>query len=344
MHPNAAKAKLILPILIGFVLMMPMSCLAGTLDDVKDAGAVRCGVIENGRGLTEQDASGQWHGFFIDFCRALSAALFGEADRIIVKSLSTHLRFEALKSHDIDVLMANTTVTLSRNVSMNVDFPAIYYYDGQGFMAHKSLGGLRFDEIDNRSICALGETTTASNLTEYTKGNRKTLSPIWFKSSEESFNTFFARRCDVITNDRLVLTAQRALHAPDVTSYVIYPDIISKEPLAPAVRNDDIQWSSIIKWVVLVPIAAEEMGINSSTVTSYRKSQNPEIRRLLGLDPAINQKLGLEYGWGARIIETVGNYGELFNRNLGMSTELRLERGVNALWNHGGLIYAPPFQ
>jgi general L-amino acid transport system substrate-binding protein len=339
-----SKAKLILPMLVGIVLMLPRSCPAGTLDAVKDAGAVRCGVIENGRGLTEQDASGHWHGLFIDFCRALAAAVLGDPDRIIVKSLSTHLRFEALKSHDIDVLMANTTVTQSRNVSLNLDFPAIYYYDGQGFMAHKSVGGLRFDEIDNRSICALGETTTADNLNEYIKTHRKTLTPIWFKNNEESFNTFFARRCDVITSDRLVLTAQRALHAPDLASYTIYPDVISKEPLAPAVRNDDRQWSSIVKWVVLVPIAAEEMDITASSVTSYRKSQSPEIRRLLGLDPAINQDLGLELGWGARIIEAVGNYGELFSRNLGTSTELRLERGLNALWTHGGLVYAPPFR
>jgi general L-amino acid transport system substrate-binding protein len=324
------------------MLIAPMSW-AGTLDSVKDTGAVSCGVIENGRGLTEQDASGHWHGFFVDYCRALAAAALGDAQRIIIKPLSTHLRFEALKLRDIDVLMANTTVTLSRNVSMAVDFPAVYYYDGQGFMAHKNVGGVRIDEVDNRKICVLGETTTASRLNEYIKEHHKNLSPIWFKDNEESFGAFFARSCDVVTTDRLILTAQRALHAPDPSTYMIYPDVISKEPLAPAVRSDDRQWSLIVKWAVLVPIAAEEMGITSTNVGSYVGSQNPEVRRLLGLDPAINQDLGLTPGWGARIIESVGNYGEIFDRNLGISTELRLERGLNALWNHGGLIYAPPF-
>jgi general L-amino acid transport system substrate-binding protein len=325
------------------MLLAAPASRAGTLDSVKDTGAVSCGVIENGRGLTEQDASGHWHGLFIDYCRALAAATLGDAQRIIVKPLSTHLRFEALKLRDIDVLMANTTITLSRNVSMAVDFPAVYYYDGQGFMAHKNVGGLRFDEVDNRKVCVLGETTTASRLDEYIKEHHKSLSPIWFKDNEESFNAFFARSCDIVTTDRLILTAQRALHAPDPSTYTIYPDVISKEPLAPAVRSDDHQWSLIVKWAVLVPIAAEEMGITSSNVSSYVGSQNPEIRRLLGLDPAINQDLGLTSGWGARIIESVGNYGEIFDRNLGLSTELRLERGLNALWNHGGLIYAPPF-
>jgi general L-amino acid transport system substrate-binding protein len=325
------------------VLWMAPKSWAGTLDSVRDTGAVSCGVIENGRGLTEQDVSGHWHGLFIDYCRAIAAAALGDAQRIIVKPLSTHLRFEALKLRDIDVLMANTTVTLSRNVSMAVDFPAIYYYDGQGFMAHKNVGGARFDEVDNRKVCVLGETTTASRLNDYIKDNHKSLSPIWFKDNEESFNAFFARRCDVVTTDRLILTAQRALHAPDPSTYTIYPDVISKEPLSPAVRSDDRQWSLIVKWVVLVPIAAEEMGITSSNVNSYIGSQSPEVRRLLGLDPAINQDLGLASGWGARIIENVGNYGEIFDRNLGMSTELRLERGLNALWNHGGLLYAPPF-
>lgn len=330
------------PIFVGIMLIAQASH-AKTLDSVKDAGAISCGVIENGRGLTEQDASGQWHGLFIDYCHALAAAALGDPQRIIVKPLSTHMRFEALKLRDIDVLMANTTITLSRNVSMAVDFPAVYYYDGQGFMAHKNVGGLRFDDVDNRKICVLGETTTASRLSEYIKERRKSLSPIWFKDNEESFNAFFARSCDIVTNDRLILTAQRALHAPDPSAYTIYPDVISKEPLAPAVRSDDRQWSLIVKWAVLVPIAAEEIGITSSNVRSYIGSEDPEIRRLLGLDPGINQDLGLTSGWGLRIIESVGNYGEIFDRNLGLSTELRLERGLNALWNHGGLIYAPPF-
>ena len=326
----------------GMLLMAPMS-RAGTLDSVREAGAISCGVIENGRGLTEQDASGRWHGFFIDYCRVLAAAALGDPQRIIVKPLSTHRRFEALQSGDIDVLMANTTVTPSRNVAMAIDFPAIYYYDGQGFMAHKNVGGARFEEIDDRKVCVLGETTTANRLNDYIREHHKRLTPILFKDNEESFNAFFVRSCDVVTTDRLVLTAQRALHAPDPSSYAIYPDVISKEPLAPAVRSSDRQWSLIVKWAVLVPIAAEEMGITSSNVSSYALSQSPEVRRLLGLDPIINQNLGLASGWGARIIESVGNYGEIFNRNLGMSTDLRLERGLNALWNHGGLIYAPPF-
>lgn len=339
---HAVKLCLIWFTCIG-ALMAPLASRAGTLQSVNDAGAVGCGVIENGQGLTEQDDSGRWHGLFIDYCRALAAATLGDADKTIVKPLSTHRRFEALRSRDIDVLMANTTVTLSRNVSMGVDFPAVYYYDGQGFMAHKNVGGSRFDEVDNRKVCVLGETTTASKLNEYIKERHKNLTPVWFKDNEESFNAFFAKRCDVITTDRLILTAQRARHAPDPSAYTIYPDVISKEPLSPAVRSDDRQWALIVRWVVLVPIAAEEMGITSSNVGSYVGSQNPEIRRLLGLDPTINRDLGLSSGWGLRIIQSVGNYGEIFDRNLGPSTGLRVERGLNALWNRGGLIYAPPF-
>jgi general L-amino acid transport system substrate-binding protein len=316
---------------------------ASTLDEVRATGALSCGVIENGRGLTEQDSAGNWHGFFIDFCRALAAATLGDAQRVIVKPLSTLRRFDSLNMREIDVLMANTTATLSRNVSMGVDFPAIYYHDGQGFMAHRNVGETRFDKIDNRKTCVLGGTTTVDSLNEYTREHKKNLSLMLFKNNEESFNAFFSRRCDVITTDRLVLTAQRSLHALSASDYIIYPDVISKEPLAPAVRNNDLQWSLIVKWAVLVPIAAEEAGITSSNVNSFRNSQNPEIRRLLGLDAAINKNLGLDSEWGARIIGSVGNYGEIFDRNLGISTELKLERGLNALWNRGGLIYAPPF-
>jgi len=324
-------------------LIWPFGCNAGTLADVRDAGALRCGVIQNGRGLTEQDSSGNWHGFFVDFCRVIATAVLGDPDRVIIKPLSTRLRFEALRSHDIDVLVANTTITVTRSVELGVEFPAIYLYDGQGFMAHRDRSGPHLEDIDDRSICVLGATTSVETLTEYIRDHNKHFSLVVFRDNEESFRAFFEHQCDLITNDRVVLSAQRALHAPDPVSYVIYPDIISKEPLSPTVRNDDSQWSSIIRWTIFAVIAAEEKGITSSSKELRMSDQTTETRRLLGFDPKTNQSLGLTEGWGLRIIQKIGNYGEIFNRNMGTSSDLKLDRGTNSLWNRGGLMYSPPF-
>jgi general L-amino acid transport system substrate-binding protein len=226
---------------------------------------------------------------------------------------------------------------------MGIEFPVLYYYDGQGVMAHKSGAPARLEDLDSQSICVLDATTTENTLSEYITIQRKPLKPVRFRDNAEAFRAFFEHRCDLITTDRMVLAAQRALLAPDPSNYVIYPDIISKEPLAPAVRDDDDQWAAIVRWTMFTLIAAEEKAVTSANLGSFATSANPELRRLLGRDAAVNQRLGLDADWGAHVIAGVGNYGEIFDRNLGPSTPLRLERGINALWSQGGLIYAPPF-
>jgi len=305
---------------------------------------VQCGVIRNGPGISTLNTAGEWVGFFVDFCRAVAAATLQSASAVEFVELNQRTRFEAMRDGAVDVFSSNTTWTLSRDAAMGLQFTNTLYYDGQGFIAPVSLNAKSLKEIRKGSVCVTGNTTTESNLAEYIKANRLELTVITLTSNDTAASSFFSRRCDLLTTDRLALAGLRASGAAKPDDYVIFPEIISKEPLGPVVRNDDPAWFAIVKWVVFAMIAAEEKGVDSTNVARMRDSSDAEIRRLLGVEPGLGKQLGLDEAWATRVIEQVGNYGQVFERNLGASSTLRLERGVNALWTKGGLIYAPPLR
>lgn len=314
-----------------------------TLSAVQDLGVLRCGVTDAGVGLSEVDAAGSWQGFFVDFCRAFGAAVAGDPEATEIVQLNSQVRFEAVAEGAVDVLATNATWTLTRDTSLGIAFPSIYYYDGQGFMAHQATGA-SLEDVDQASVCVTANTTTESNLLDYIDAAGKDLTPVTFRATAEMFSAFFNRRCDLMTTDRIALAAQRVARAADPQSFVIFPDIISKEPLAVVTRNDDAQWQNVIKWIVLAMIIAEEKGVTSENIETMTQSSDAEVRRLLGLDPGMGESLGLDEKWAYRAIASVGNYGEVFNRHIGPETPIGLERGLNALWRDGGLLYAPPLR
>lgn len=325
------------------LLCVPPAWAGSTLDAVKQRGSLQCGVMEIGSGLSYVNETGQWAGFFPDYCRAVAAATLGSAAAVDFVLTDSGNRFEAVASGTVDALISPTTWTLHRDVSLDLNFIGVLYYDGQGFMAHRSLGAKSLAEVSAASVCVTTATTTEKNLAEYIRLKNPKMKAMIFQSSEGTDGAFARRRCDLVTGDRLSLVGwELRLANPD--DYVIFPDIISKEPLGPVVRDDDPQWFDIVKWVIYATIAAEEKGVTSANIAAMKKSEDPEVRRLLGVDPGLGKSLGLDEAWGARVIEQVGNYGEVFERHLGVNTPLGLERGLNALWTDGGLMYAPPLR
>lgn len=335
-----------LAVLIATVMLgLPTTGLAETtLEKVRNEGMLKCGVTDAGVGLSEIDASGRWSGFFVDFCRAFGAAVLGRSDDVEIVQLNSQVRFDALRSGAVDVLSTNATWTATRDSSLGISFPATFYYDGQGFMAHRSIGGDSISQISSGSVCVMANTTTEKNLADMLTTTGQNLSPVSFKATPEMFSAFFNRRCDIMTTDRVALASQRASRAPDPADFIIYPDVISKEPLGPAVRSDDMQWFTIARWVVFATIAAEELGITSSNADVMRSQGAPEVRRLLGGEPGIGVSLGLDDGWAYRVIGELGNYGEIFDRHIGPASAVQLDRGLNAQWSKGGLMYAPPIR
>ncbi len=316
---------------------------AGTLEDVKARGVLRCVVNTGIAGFAYPDANGVWKGFDIDFCRATAAAVLGDAGKIKAVTATGKTRFTLLNSGEGDVLWRNTTITFSRDVGVKLRFHGVNYYDGQGFIAKKSLGVKSALELDGASICIQTGTTTELNLADYFHANDMKYEAVAIETNEEARQNYTAGRCDVYTTDASGLAATRSTFT-DPENHVLLPEIISKEPLGPATRQGDDQWSDIITWVLNATITAEEKGVTSANVDEMKNSKDPEILRLLGVEGSQGEELGLNKDWAYNIIKTVGNYGEIFERNIGVNSPLGLERGLNELWTRGGLQYSPPFR
>lgn len=313
---------------------------AGTLEDAMEKGAVVCGVSQGLPGFSNPDSEGNWTGLDVDFCRAMAAAIFGDADKAEFKPLSAKTRFTSLTSGEIDVLPRNTTWTMSRD-SQHGDFIGVNYYDGQGFMVRKDLGVSSASELGGAAICTNTGTTTELNVADYFRSLGLEYTVVAFEKADEVVAAYDAGRCDVYTTDQSGIAAQRTkLAEPD--AHVILPEIISKEPLGPLVRHGDDQWADIARWSLNCMINAEEMGINSANADEMATSDNPAIKRQLGSGGDLGDSLGIPNDYCLAIIKQVGNYGESFDRHVGPDTPLGLARGLNALWNNGGLMYAPP--
>jgi general L-amino acid transport system substrate-binding protein len=319
------------------------SATAGTLDDVKAKGFIQAGVNGDLFGFGKPDEKGVWRGLDVDTARAIAAAVFGDADKVKYTPLTAKTRFTALQSGEIDVLTRNCTVTLGRDTDLGLDFAQVNYYDGQGFLVPKKLGLKSAKELDGASVCVLPGTTTELNVADYFRANGMQMKPVVIENTAELAKAFFAGRCDCLTSDASQLAGTRAV-APNPKDYIILPTIISKEPLAPAVRHGDNQWKDIVNWSVLAMINAEELGITSKNVDQMLKSEDPKIMRFLGVTEGNGKALGLDEKFAYNIVKQVGNYGEVFERNVGINTPLGIERGLNALWTNGGLMYSPPFK
>jgi general L-amino acid transport system substrate-binding protein len=294
-------------------------------------------------GFSAPDDKGVWRGFDVDYCRALSAAIFGNPDKVTYKPLTGKTRFPALQSGEIDVLSRNTTWTFKRDVNLGFEFIGVTYYDGQGFIVRKDLGVKSAKELDGASVCIQTGTTTELNLADYFRANNMKFKSVVTEDAAESRQNYEANRCDVYTTDRSGLAAQRSvLKNPD--AHVILPEIISKEPLGPVVRHGDNEWGDIARWVRNALIVAEELGVTSKNVDQMKNSKNPEVKRLLGVEGKFGDMLGLDNSWAYNAIKAVGNYGEIYERHIGRNTPIGLDRGVNQLWNKGGILYAPPFR
>ena len=331
-------------LLAALMLSLPLAVYAGeTLDAVKARGSLIVGVHGSLFGFGMPDEKGVWRGLDVDTGRAIAAAIFGDPDKIKYVTLTTQTRFTALQSKEIDVLCRNATRTLTRETELVLNFVAVNYYDGQGFLVPKKLGVKSAKELNGASVGVLPGTTTEQNVADYFRTNNITMKPVVIEQATELNQAFFAGRCDVLTSDASQLAGIRAT-SPKPDDYILLPEIISKEPLAPAVRHGDEQWRDIVDFSVLAMIAAEDFGITSKNVDEMLKSSNPDIKRFLGVTPGNGKALGLDEKWAYNIVKKVGNYGEVFERNVGTSTKLQLKRGLNAQWKDGGLMYAPPFK
>ena len=318
--------------------------MAGTLDDVKKAGVLKCGVNTGLPGFSEADSKGEWRGLDVDYCRALAAVVLGDASKVKYVPLNAKERFTALQSGEIDVLSRNTTDTETRDTSLGINFAGVMYYDGQGFMVPRALGVKSAKELDGATVCIQAGTTTELNLADYFRANGMKFKAITFDTNDQVNKAYEAGRCDVVTTDASGLYAQRT-KMKDPEKHVILPEIISKEPLAPAVRHGDDQWFDIAKWTRNALLTAEEKGITMANVDEAKaKSSDPETRRLLGVEGDMCKNVGLDKECFYNAIKQVGNYGEIFERNVGTKTPLKIQRGLNALWTKGGIQYSPPFR
>ncbi len=315
---------------------------ASTLDDVKARGSLTCGVNPNLQGFGAKDANGAYAGFDIDFCRAVAAAVLGDPAKVTYVPLSAQERFDALKAGKVDVLARNSTWTMDRETAMPLRFVGISYHDGQGFIVKKLLGVTSALQLSGASICFQTGTTTESNVEDFFREKEMTFVPVRFDKLDDLVKAFDDGKCDTFTTDMSALYAVRLrLKNPDEA--MVLQDVISKEPLGPAVRQGDEQWFNIVRWTLYALVNAEELGITAANVDDEKaKSKNASVRRLLGLEGSDGVSMGLDADWAARTIKATGNYGEIFDRNLGPSTPLAINRGINALWNAGGLLYAPP--
>ena len=337
------KFTLFLAVVLAVVMITAGAATAGTLDEVKARGYLKAGVNGDLFGFGKPDEKGVWRGLDVDTARAIAVAVFNDPNKVKFTPLTAKTRFTALQSAEIDVLTRNCTQTLGRDTALGLDFVQVNYYDGQGFLVPKALGVKSAKELDGASVCVLPGTTTELNVADYFRANGMKMNPVVIENTAELANAFFAGRCDVLTSDASQLAGTRAV-APNPGAYAILPEIISKEPLAPAVRHGDNQWKDIVNYSVLTLINAEEMGITSKNVDKMLMSKDPKVQRFLGVSAGNGKALGLDEKFAYNIIKKVGNYGEIFERNVGVNTPLGIERGLNALWTNGGLLYSPPFK
>jgi general L-amino acid transport system substrate-binding protein len=332
--------------IVGAAVVLGLSAAASsaqTLKKVQDRGSLMCGVSQGLPGFSNPDDKGNWTGFDVDVCRAIAAAIFNDSSKVKFLPLSAKDRFTALQAGEIDVLSRNSTWTSSRDASLGISFTAVNYYDGQGFIVRKSLKVNSALELNGASICAQTGTTTELNLADYFRANNMKYEITAFVTADETIKAYEAGRCDAFTSDVSQLYAEK-LKFSNPNDHVILPEIISKEPLAPAVRRGDDQWLALVKWVQYAMLDAEELGVSSKTVDEALKSTQPEIKRLMGTEGAYGEQLGLTKDWVVRIVKQVGNYGEVFDRNVGTGSKLGISRGLNRLWTKGGIQYAPPIR
>ena len=321
----------------------PALASAQTLKDVKARGALICGVNEGLPGFSYVDERGAWSGFDVDFCRAIAAAIFGDPNKVRMAPLSADARFQALKDGKIDVLSRNSTWTMGRETEFGLTFVGVTYYDGQGFLVPRAMRINSALELDGAKVCVQSGTTTIDNLADYFASNHMNLQEVVSSSTDESIKNYDAGLCSVLTSDLSQLYALR-LRLAKPRDHVILPDVISKEPLGPVVRDNDLQWIEIVKWVHFAMVNGEELGVSSKTIGQALQSQKPEVMRLVGTTGSFGEEIGLANAWATNIIRAVGNYGEVFDRNLGAKSPLAIPRGLNQLWTAGGIQYAPPIR
>jgi len=328
---------------IAAVGMFATAATAATLDDVKARGNLSCGVSTGLPGFSAPDDKNNWAGLDVDTCRAVAAAVLGDASKVKFVPLTAKERWTALQSGEIDMLSRNSTWTHSRDLTLGANFTGVNYYDGQGFMVSSKLGVKNAKELDGATFCIQAGTTTELNLADFAREHGFKYSVVTVDTSDQSVQAFEAGRCDSLTSDQSQLYGLRSKMA-NPSSAVVLPDVISKEPLGPVVRKGDEQWFAIVKWVLYAQVNAEEMGITSKNAKEMRGSDNPAVKRVLGSDGTFGASMGLSEDWAYNAITQVGNYGEMFERNVGMNTPLQIARGLNDLWSRGGLQYAPPIR
>ncbi len=335
--------KRIVTLLALGAIVFAQTASAQTLKTVKDRGTLNCGANGSLAGFGLPDAQGKWTGLDVDVCRAIAAALFNDASKVKFVPLSAKDRFTALQSGEVDVLVRNTTWTSSRDSSLGLSFTGVDYYDGQGFMVRKSLKVNSALELNGASVCVQQGTTTELNLADFFRAHNMQLKSVTFATSNEAVKAYDTGRCDAYTTDASGLYAER-LRLANSNDHIILPEIISKEPLGPVVRQGDDQWFTVVKWVLFAMLNAEELNITSKNVDEMMKSTNPDVKRLVGTEGNYGEQIGLTKDWAVRIIKLVGNYGESFEANVGQGSPLKIDRGLNKLWNKGGIQYAPPIR
>lgn len=326
---------------VAAVALSAAPAFAQTLEAVQKKGFVQCGVNTGLAGFSQPDSKGVWKGLDVDLCRAVAAAVFGDANKVRYTPLTAQQRFTALQSGEVDVLARNTTWTVTRDTSLGLNFVGVNFYDGQGFMVPRKLNVKSAKQLNGATVCVQPGTTTELNLSDYFRANRMTFKPVVIEKLEEVTNAYFSGRCDVFTTDVSGLVSVRGSRAPKPEEHVILPEVISKEPLGPAVRHGDDKWFDIVKWSMYAMIEAEEMGLTSKTIDQAGSSKDPAVQRFIGASGDIGKMLGVDNRWAANIIRQVGNYGESFDANL---KPLGFERGLNQLWTRGGILYAPPLR
>jgi len=328
-------------VLFLFLFAAAPAMAQSTFDSVRSKGYVQCGVNTGLAGFSQPDSKGVWRGIDVDVCRAVAAAVFGDANKVRYTPLTAQQRFTALQSGEVDILSRNTTWTITRDTSLGLNFVGVNYYDGQGFMVPKKLNVKSARQLNGATVCVQPGTTTELNLADYFRANRMSFKPVVIEKLEEVLNAYFAGRCDVFTTDHSGLVALRASRAQNPADHVILPEVISKEPLGPAVRHGDDRWFDVVKWSMFAMMEAEELGLSSKNIEQQAKSTNPSIQRFVGATGDIGKMLGIDNRWAFNILKQVGNYAESFEANL---KPLGFERGLNRLWNQGGLIYPPPIR
>ena len=330
--------------LAGLALLGQSAWAGKTLDTIKQRGAIQCGVSAGVAGFSAPDSKGRWSGLDVDVCRAVAAAVLGDPDKVKFVPLNAQQRFASLQSGQVDLLSRNTSWTLTRDASLGFHFAAITYYDGQGFLVPKKFKVTSAKQLKGAQVCVQAGTTTEKNLADFSRANNLGIKPVVFDTFEAAFKALFSGRCQAYTTDASGLASVRNKEAPNPDDYLILPELISKEPLGPLVRRGDDEWFAIVKWTVFALQEAEELGLTQANVDQGARSTDPAVLRFVGASEDTGKLLGLDKAWAQRAVKAVGNYGEVFERNVGAKSLLKLPRGLNKQWNQGGLVYAPPIR